>query len=61
MSEFLNHAKRLAATAIFLEVRESNHAARALYDKFHFEQSGRRKSYYRDTDEDAILYRLQFT
>jgi [ribosomal protein S18]-alanine N-acetyltransferase len=61
LSEFLNHAARQGAAAIFLEVRESNLAARAFYLKFDFQQNGRRKSYYRDPDEDAILYRLQFT
>jgi len=61
LSEFLNHARRRGAAAIFLEVRESNLAARALYQKLRFEKNGRRKSYYRDPEEDAILYRLQFT
>jgi ribosomal-protein-alanine N-acetyltransferase len=42
---------------VFLEVRESNSDARRLYEKAGFEQSGRRKSYYKDPLEDAILYR----
>jgi ribosomal-protein-alanine N-acetyltransferase len=61
LSEFLNHAARRGGAAIFLEVRESNLAARALYQKLHFQPNGRRKSYYRDPEEDAILYHLQFT
>ena len=61
LSEFLNHARQQAASAVFLEVRETNREARALYQKLHFKQIGRRKSYYRDPEEDAILYRLQFT
>jgi len=39
---------------IFLEVRESNQAARAFYLKHGFFSSGRRKAYYRDPIEDAL-------
>lgn len=38
-----------------LEVRPSNAPARALYDAFGFEEVGRRRGYYADTGEDAIL------
>jgi ribosomal-protein-alanine N-acetyltransferase len=61
LGELLDRAKNLGCESIFLEVRESNQAARAFYDKLHFEQSGRRRNYYRGPDEDAILYRLQLT
>ena len=44
--------------SIFLEVRESNQAARSLYEKSGFIQTGRRSRYYRDPTEDAILYKL---
>lgn len=40
---------------ILLEVRESNEAARALYAKFGFLENGRRKAYYSQPPEDAIL------
>lgn len=40
---------------IFLEVRDSNQVARALYEKYGFEQVGRRKGYYQNPCEDAIL------
>jgi ribosomal-protein-alanine acetyltransferase len=43
---------------IFLEVRESNLAARALYLKCGFAISGRRAAYYADPREDAVLYAL---
>ena len=49
-----------AATAILLEVRESNRAARGLYEKRGFREVGRRRSYYADPVEDAILYTLRF-
>jgi ribosomal-protein-alanine acetyltransferase len=61
LAGLLDRAKHLGCDAIFLEVRESNQAARAFYEKLSFEQNGRRKSYYRERDEDAILYRIQFT
>ena len=35
------------ALAVYLEVRESNHAARVLYEKWSFIESGRRVRYYR--------------
>jgi ribosomal-protein-alanine N-acetyltransferase len=43
--------------SVFLEVRESNTGARLLYEKAGFQQAGRRKSYYTDPVEDAIVYR----
>lgn len=38
-----------------LEVRESNLAAVSLYKKFGFKEAGRRKRYYEDTGEDALI------
>ncbi|MBE6607470.1 MAG: ribosomal-protein-alanine N-acetyltransferase [Ruminococcaceae bacterium] len=40
---------------LMLEVRESNAAARALYEKIGFYPVGRRKGYYSNPVEDAIL------
>lgn len=42
------------ARHLTLEVRESNHAAAALYQRFGFTAVGRRPRYYQD-DEDAII------
>ena len=39
----------------FLEVRESNHAAKKLYEKLGFIVIGLRKNYYHSPDEDAIV------
>jgi [ribosomal protein S18]-alanine N-acetyltransferase len=41
---------------LLLEVRESNAAARRLYTKHGFAECGRRRSYYRNPVEDAVLY-----
>lgn len=39
----------------YLDVRESNAAARSLYESFGFVEISRRKNYYRSPDETAIL------
>jgi ribosomal-protein-alanine N-acetyltransferase len=58
VKELLNRARREGIQTVFLEVRESNVAARSLYEKQSFVDSGRRRRYYRDPEEDAIIYRL---
>ena len=60
LGELLDLARAKDAAAVFLEVRESNLAARALYEKWAFVETGRRKRYYREPEEDAVLYRLDF-
>ena len=40
---------------VFLEVRESNEAAIAFYEKHGFVKRGRRPAYYRDPVEAAIV------
>jgi len=42
---------------VYLEVRESNAAARELYASRGFEEVGRRKQYYRTPSEDALILR----
>ena len=56
----IQRAENEAASAILLEVRESNLPARRLYEKHGFREAGRRRAYYRDPVEDAILYALRF-
>jgi ribosomal-protein-alanine N-acetyltransferase len=48
----------LGATMMTLEVRQSNFGAISLYAKQGFQVVGRRKQYYRDNQEDAILMTL---
>lgn len=43
-----------------LEVRASNQAAVALYEKYGFREAGRRKHYYDAPREDAIIMTLEF-
>jgi ribosomal-protein-alanine N-acetyltransferase len=58
--ELIQRAANEAASALLLEVRESNLPARRLYEKHGFREVGRRRAYYRDPMEDAILYALRF-
>lgn len=44
-----------------LEVRESNEAAIGLYQKYGFEEVGRRKDYYQSPKEDALLMTRKFS
>ena len=43
-----------------LEVRPSNTAAVALYEKHGFREAGRRKNYYENPTEDALLLTKEF-
>ena len=45
--------------ALFLEVRESNASARALYTGMGFAEVGKRRGYYKLPTEDAILYKKE--
>ncbi|MFZ3211237.1 MAG: ribosomal protein S18-alanine N-acetyltransferase [Terriglobales bacterium] len=56
----LDLARSRGAQAVFLEVRESNRAARALYYKSGFVEIGRRRSYYRNPEEDALVCKKLF-
>jgi ribosomal-protein-alanine N-acetyltransferase len=57
---FILQARSANASAILLEVRDSNHPARMLYEKHGFRDQGRRRNYYNHPIEDAILYSLRF-
>lgn len=58
LGEFLRLVRDRGGRAVFLEVRESNRAARALYEKWAFVEAGRRKMYYQDPPEDALVLRF---
>jgi ribosomal-protein-alanine N-acetyltransferase len=54
----LDALRRRGATEVYLEVRESNDGARRLYEAEGFTPAGRRRDYYRQPLEDAlVLYR----
>jgi len=54
----LRYMSKEGAVTSFLEVRERNIPAQEMYRKFGYEEVGRRKRYYKDTNEDAILMTL---
>jgi [ribosomal protein S18]-alanine N-acetyltransferase len=54
----IDEARQHGARVVALEVRPSNHEARLLYDSFAFRVVGRRKGYYYDTGEDALVMEL---
>ena len=58
LAHALRHLIQDGERSSFLEVRESNIAAQEMYLKFGYEATGRRRHYYRDNDEDAILMNL---
>jgi [ribosomal protein S18]-alanine N-acetyltransferase len=61
LEKFLAATKTEGAKVIFLEVRESNVAARHLYESCGFAENGRRERYYSEPIEDAILYQIFLT
>ena len=55
--ELMGELQERHITEVMLEVRDSNHAARALYCSLGFVETGRRRGYYADPQEDALLLR----
>ena len=60
LQNFLDHVSHSDVRLIFLEVREFNTSAIALYKKFGFQITGRRPNYYRNPGESALLMNLLF-
>jgi len=55
LGRILEDARASAATLVFLEVRPTNTEALTLYESLGFRVIGRRKGYYFDTGEDALV------
>lgn len=58
--KLIEAAENLGLERALLEVRAGNIPARSLYEKLGFMEAGRRKAYYTDPDEDAVLYEYSF-
>ena len=58
LARLIDEAAGIGAVRLFLEVADTNHAARALYEAAGFEAISRRKRYYRNGD-DALVMRLR--
>jgi ribosomal-protein-alanine N-acetyltransferase len=59
LSHMLLRAALLDGDYSVLEVRESNSSAQALYVKYEYVVVGRRRGYYRDNGEDALLMEVR--
>ncbi|KQO63580.1 ribosomal protein S18-alanine N-acetyltransferase [Curtobacterium sp. Leaf261] len=59
-TELLDEARRRGVTDVFLEVREDNPVAQAMYRAFGFEHIATRPRYYQPDDVDALVMRVQF-
>jgi ribosomal-protein-alanine N-acetyltransferase len=57
----IEHALIHDVSVVRLEVREHNERAQSLYRSYGFKVVGRRRGYYRDTGEDALLMDLGLT
>src|SRR5690348_9470742 len=55
IEDALATCKAAGVETIFLEVRESNQAARNLYARIGFTENTRRRKYYRQPSEDALV------
>ncbi len=59
LEHLILYCRNAKLSPIYLEVRESNEPAKALYKMLGFENIGNRKKYYSDTGEDAIIMCLE--
>ncbi|MDQ3696589.1 MAG: ribosomal protein S18-alanine N-acetyltransferase [Gemmatimonadota bacterium] len=57
LDDAMSAAAGLGVAALYLDVRESNTAARALYASRGFAEVGRRRGYYRRPSEDGLILR----
>ena len=58
LTELIRLVREQNGVFLTLEVRESNIPARRLYEKLGFSEAGRRRNFYTDPKEDALLLTL---
>ena len=61
IGSLLEEARRSGTALVQLEVRESNAAARRLYQTLGFKEVGRRRGYYCEPPEDALLLEISIS
>jgi len=59
IQDMIDHLRQEGCRFIFLEVRNSNAAAKKIYEKFNFKFIGIRKNYYATPAEDAVIMSLK--
>ena len=60
VTSLVEQLKAINSRCLTLEVRASNAPAIALYEKMGFAEVGRRKNYYRNPREDALIMRKEW-
>ena len=60
IQELVEALKERESHCLMLEVRASNEPAIKLYEKLEFREVGRRKNYYRNPREDALILRKEW-
>ena len=60
VNELVENLKKLGSHCLTLEVRASNAPAISLYEKLGFHEIGRRRNYYRNPREDALILRKEW-
>ena len=60
VNALVEELKAIGSHCLTLEVRASNAPAIALYEKLDFHEIGRRKNYYRNPKEDALILRKEW-
>lgn len=58
MKRVIESARINSVEECFLEVRETNFPAQGLYERLGFKRIGKRRGYYTETNEDAIVMAL---
>ena len=60
VNALVGNLQRMGSHCLTLEVRVTNVPAIALYEKLGFSEIGRRKNYYRNPREDALILRKEW-
>ena len=60
VNDLVENLKQVGSHCLTLEVRASNTPAITLYEKLGFSEIGRRKNYYRNPREDALILRKEW-
>ena len=60
VNSLVEQLRKMGSHCLTLEVRVSNAPAIALYEKLDFTEIGRRKNYYRNPREDALILRKEW-